>query len=327
MAKKLYEESNIAAIAEKIRSRTGGDKKYTVAKMADGVDDAAEVAAEVAAEEKEAITRGLIERNLTEIVIPKGVKEIGPYALAGLSKCGIYDFSNFDSVPPLSYEGFYGGCYGKIYVPASLYDQWIKATNWATYADYIVPKASEGLTITYGDAWGMDAEQYTVIGRGDCTDSFVVIPEKYDDGIHGELEVKEIAYYVFSQDDTLTAIYIPKTITVMWTDPVAGCRTLKKIYLPGVTATASIVLCGLTSLEYVKFGSELTDIGGGTFGGCAAGAVYDFTACESVPTLDSYGVGEEFGTEPVIKVPASLYEEWKAATNWTLYEDYIVAAE
>ncbi len=38
MAKKLYEESNITAIAHKIREKTGGTEKYTPAEMADGID-------------------------------------------------------------------------------------------------------------------------------------------------------------------------------------------------------------------------------------------------------------------------------------------------
>lgn len=38
MAKKLYEEAKIAAIAEKIRSKTGGTETYTTAQMPSGVD-------------------------------------------------------------------------------------------------------------------------------------------------------------------------------------------------------------------------------------------------------------------------------------------------
>lgn len=40
MAKKLYEESNIAAIADKIREKTGGSEKYTTAEMPSGVEAA-----------------------------------------------------------------------------------------------------------------------------------------------------------------------------------------------------------------------------------------------------------------------------------------------
>lgn len=39
MAKKRYEEANIAAIAERIRENTGGDKKYKTSEMPSGVDE------------------------------------------------------------------------------------------------------------------------------------------------------------------------------------------------------------------------------------------------------------------------------------------------
>ena len=39
MAKKVYEEANIAAIAEKIREKTGGEETYTTAEMASGVEE------------------------------------------------------------------------------------------------------------------------------------------------------------------------------------------------------------------------------------------------------------------------------------------------
>ena len=58
-----------------------------------------------------------------------------------LIKC---DFSQATAVPTLSNTSAFHAinkiC--KIVVPDNLYDQWIAATNWSTYADYIY-KASE----------------------------------------------------------------------------------------------------------------------------------------------------------------------------------------
>ena len=39
MAKKIYEEANIAAIADKIREKTGGEATYTTTEMASGIDE------------------------------------------------------------------------------------------------------------------------------------------------------------------------------------------------------------------------------------------------------------------------------------------------
>jgi hypothetical protein len=329
MAKKLYEESNIAAIAEKIRSRTGGDKKYTVAKMADGVDDAAEAAAE----EKEAITRGLIERDLTEIVIPKGVKEIGPYALAGLSKCGIYDFSNFDSVPPLSYEGTWGGIYGKIFVPYMLREEWMSATNWSSLWEQIVgvhdpietstpEHVSEGLEIYQSDNWDASEDEYEVFGRGSCTDSVVVVPEYYQ----GK-KVVAIAGSVFDNDETIVEIYLPGSIKTIDQNPFYECVNLKKIYLMGVRELYSFAFSSLGGLEYVKFGAGFDFCGVGAFSG-AYGAVFDFSDCEYVPSVmvDEWAP-DPFGTNPLILVPMKLYSEWINSTNWTLLSPYIAVVK
>lgn len=55
--------------------------------------------------------------------------------------------------------------------------------------------------------------------------------------------------------------------------------------------------------------------------------VIDMTSYASVPTIqsdtfDSY-TKPPYGTLE-IRVPASLYDTWKAATNWTTYASYIV---
>jgi hypothetical protein len=82
---------------------------------------------------------------------------------------------------------------------------------------------------------------------------------------------------------------------------------------------------GLTGLIYVKFGADIALIGGGTFT-ASSGTTYDFSAATSVPTFDAYD-GSELGTNPTIIVPANLLDDWKSATNWSMYADYIVAAE
>lgn len=386
MAKKVYEESSIAAIAKKIRSHTGGDKKYTVAEMADGVDEAAEAAAE----EKEAVTRALIDRsaaefevpygvevigeysimslnNLTKLTIPETVKKINSYGIcnnsiiekiklpdsiekiesnvlysmiklkelklgSGLKSIGdgslrscrrieSYDFSASQAVPTLGSGCFvYNNDAFKIYVPMSLYDAWVAATNWAEYADHIVPSASEGLEYEYTEGG------YMLKGRGSFEGEVLSIPEKHN-GEQGEMAVLGIRFSSFLSDEKLTLVYVPSSIKYIDNDFCSGCTNLEKVYLPGVESVYSITLRNLTSLKYVKFGSGISDIGESAFNGCAAGAVYDFSAASNVPALNVFTPGEEFGTEPVIKVPAALYEEWKEDTNWLYYADYIVAAE
>ena len=82
--------------------------------------------------------------SLTSITIPDGVTSIGNNAFDSCNSLTKYDFSQATAVPALSnvsaFQGINKIC--KIVVPDNLYDQWIAATNWSTYADYIY-KASE----------------------------------------------------------------------------------------------------------------------------------------------------------------------------------------
>ena len=108
--------------------------------------------------------------SLQSISIPNSVTSIGNYAFSGCSSinkaiisssatigAGVYhfknyttfDFSDCSSIPILSSIYAIGGGGAQyikvIYVPTTLYDEWIKATNWVLFKDEIKPKGS-GLT-------------------------------------------------------------------------------------------------------------------------------------------------------------------------------------
>ena len=78
--------------------------------------------------------------SLSSIIIPNGVTSIGSYTFRSCAGMKYYDFSTHTSVPTLSNTNAFtdipADC--EIRVPAALYDSWIAATNWSTYASYIV---------------------------------------------------------------------------------------------------------------------------------------------------------------------------------------------
>ena len=82
--------------------------------------------------------------SLTNIVIPNSVTSIGTTAFLSCYSLIKYDFSQYIAVPMLSNTNAFTNInkIAKIIVPDSLYDEWIAATNWSTYANYIY-KASE----------------------------------------------------------------------------------------------------------------------------------------------------------------------------------------
>ena len=82
--------------------------------------------------------------NLQSIYLPNTITTINANAFSYCYSMRKYDFSQFTAIPTLANINVFNNintqC--KIVVPDELYDEWIAATNWATYANYIY-KASE----------------------------------------------------------------------------------------------------------------------------------------------------------------------------------------
>lgn len=77
--------------------------------------------------------------NIESIAIPN-IGAINANAFYGCSSCLLYDFRDASYVPHLSsLDIFYGiNDNAKILVPENLYDEWVTATNWASYSSHIV---------------------------------------------------------------------------------------------------------------------------------------------------------------------------------------------
>lgn len=82
--------------------------------------------------------------NLLEVKVLSSSINIGSGVFSYCDSILKFDFTSATSIPTLSNTSAFSSINGicKIYVPDALYDEWIVATNWATYADYIY-KASE----------------------------------------------------------------------------------------------------------------------------------------------------------------------------------------
>ena len=78
--------------------------------------------------------------DIERIVFNGNVTSIDSYAFYSCYKCAEYDFSKHTKVPTLANANAFQNIpvLAKILVPVSLYDSWIAATNWSTYAKYIV---------------------------------------------------------------------------------------------------------------------------------------------------------------------------------------------
>lgn len=78
--------------------------------------------------------------SLASVVIPNSVTRISSDAFHGCIGIRFFDFSTYTAIPSLgnvnAFADIAPDC--EFRVPAALYDKWIAATNWVTYADRIV---------------------------------------------------------------------------------------------------------------------------------------------------------------------------------------------
>lgn len=81
-------------------------------------------------------------RNISFVKMRGSISEIAAYAFNGCGSMAFIDFTACTTVPTLAstsaFTGIPADCI--FLIPSALYDEWIAATNWATYADRCVAK-------------------------------------------------------------------------------------------------------------------------------------------------------------------------------------------
>jgi hypothetical protein len=107
----------------------------------------------------------------------------------------------------------------------------------------------------------------------------------------------------------------------------ANCMNLKYAMLKNITNIPNSLFSNCYSLRKFKAYGNISAVGASAFSDCASLGEIDFTACTSVPTLSSTNAFSGVPSTCKILVPASLYDEWIAATNWSAQASKIVAVE
>ena len=137
--------------------------------------------------------------------------------------------------------------------------------------------------------------------------------------------VTSINSYTFAYCTSLASVTIPNGVTSIGNYAFYYCYSLASITIPnGVTRIGDSAFNHCYSLASITIPNGVTRIGISAFYGCYGVAFYDFTACTTVPTLADTDAFGNISADCQIRVPASLVDEWKAATNWSTYADYIV---
>lgn len=104
-----------------------------------------------------------------------------------------------------------------------------------------------------------------------------------------------------------------------------GCFNLKFVMIPnGITTIKANTVGGCTALTSIVVPSSVTTINAYAFGNCYSVRYYDFSNCTAVPALANTSAFTGIPADCEIRVPAALYDEWIAATNWATYASQIV---
>ena len=158
--------------------------------------------------------------------------------------------------------------------------------------------------------------------------------------------VTSIGNYAFNTCYSLSNVTIPNSVTSignnalyrtgilsfvvpseMNTIPKSICQDCKQlinvVIHDNVTSIEDYAFKGCSALPYVTMPPNLMSIGSDAFDGCYDLVVCDFTKCTVVPTLANSNALNIINLQ--IRVPAALYDEWIAATNWSSLASKIVA--
>ena len=132
-------------------------------------------------------------------------------------------------------------------------------------------------------------------------------------------------YETFSSCYALKNIEIPSKTNTIEKLTFNYCMSLTTLTIPdGVTTLGMQSIAYCNSLTNLIIPKTVTSIGNSVFNGNTSMKYYDFTSHTSVPSL-GINAFSNIPSDCEIRVPAALYDEWVAATNWSTYASNIVA--
>ena len=201
--------------------------------------------------------------------------------------------------------------------------QWTPNHAYAAPGEYVIKLVVDGTMGFYGSS---SFNQYSAILRyssGSDVRNYV-----YQNSVQ-KIEigngVTSIIYSAFSYCYSLASITIPDGVTSIGDHVFQNCYSLASITIPdGVTSIDNYAFQSCYSLASITIPDGVTSIGNYAFQNCYGVAFYDFSNHTSVPTLAKTNAFTNIASDCQIRVPASLVDEWKAATNWSTYASYIV---
>lgn len=105
----------------------------------------------------------------------------------------------------------------------------------------------------------------------------------------------------------------------------SSCRSLLEVTIPAdATTFVAAAFSGDNALRRVTCLGNIASIPAQVFQRCYPLRFVDLTHCTAVPTLANVNAFDATHAQLEIRVPASLADAWKAATNWSSLAEHIV---
>ena len=245
-------------------------------------------------------------------------------------------FKDATSIPKLSgtdaFTNVPSTC--KVVVPDTLYDEWINATNWSAInvtwvkqSEYENPTGGdddsgdgEELVPTEGLAYSLssDGTYAWCDSIGSATETDIVIANEYEG-----VPVTTIDIDAF-KNSNITSVIIPEGIKFIYNSAFYSCTGLTSIKFPDSLLQfngQSFQNC--SNLTSVIMGANVKKIESQVFTSCSSLKRVDFSKHTTIPTIGN-AVFAGCSSDLQIKVPASLIDSWKSATNWSNFAEKIV---
>lgn len=347
MAQKLYEESNIQAIANAIRGKNGLTTTYKVSEMA---------AAITAIEGGGSTPEPPVGDGKTRIYIHLEDGRLSP--MLGICPNGTVTVDWGDSTEPDTLTG-----------TSVTTVKYTPTHNYAAAGDYVISLTVDGSAGLYGIddtnayscllrySFGADirnsvyqnAIRKVEIGNGITSISSyafkncyvlesIIIPNTVSSigdfafefcnsllNVSLSNGITSIGQNVFHECRSLLNISLPNSITSISNHIFSGCYSLKKIEIPDtITSIGDNAFYYCRSLSNITIPHGVKSINKYAFGYCQGMKYYDFTALTAIPKLGTTNAFSGIPDDCEIRVPAALADAWKKATNWTTYANHIV---
>ena len=200
--------------------------------------------------------------------------------------------------------------------------KWTPTHEYTAPGDYVIALTVKGTMGFYGNG-----DQYSGIlryasGADARNRAYQNAVQKVEIG-EGVTSIGDNAfYYCYS----LASITIPESVTSIGNYAFYYCYSLASITIPeGVTSIGNYAFNSCYSLASITIPEGVTSIGSSAFSSCYGMRYYDFTASANVPALSNTNAFSGIPSDCQMLIPAALYDEWSAATNWATYAKYMVA--